>query len=334
MLKQSAPRYRQSHRYQSTTTESTPSSTTDSGFAVESGALGRRQGEPLKDGSLLNANAHDQPPSTQQTAEASSKNGKGGEADAGIKDRKARGAKQKTKAKKAGKNNHKGAAALDATTSTADLTQHAVDNGEASYAEKPGTASTPQPTAAKNKQGRRRKAADRKKKGNAGQGAVRAKPSDNTSEEIPTRIRRIEDREEAQSSKQSEAVSAQVTEGLIEKNDKDQSSSTPDQIPLTRRIKSTRPAPAAKSITKQIVVKRGIRSIRRAAQLLGRANGEKRKAWEQKGLRVEQARSELKKSLESSVEAQKETLKAKDKAEKTIEAKAKRPRKVGAFPTR
>lgn len=335
LVKQSAPRYRQDHRYQSTTTEPTPSSTTESGVAVEGVAWGRHQRQPLKDALLSKSNSHDKPPNKQQHGEASSAKDSNSENNAGIRDNKAQAAKQKTKPKNDGKDMHKPTLASDATASAVDPIEDIVDSGEISHTGSSRKASIPPSTAAKTKKGRRRKMADRKKNRNAGQGAVRAKPSSNTSGATPSLTGKIEDKEGAQSSEQSEeAILALTTEGVIPKNNQDQSSSTPVQTPLTGEVMSTGPAPAAKSVVRQTVARGGIRSIRRAAQLLGSANGEKRKAWEERRLRVEEARLKLKKSLEAAVEAQKATLKEEEKAVKTIEAKAKRPRKVRASPTR
>jgi len=335
LLKQSAPGYRQNHRYQSTTTEPTPSSTTESGVAVEGVAWGRHQGQSLKDALLPKTNSHDRPPNEQQPGEASSAKDSNSENNAGIRDNKAQAAKQKTKPKNDGKHMHKPTLGSDATASVADPIEDIVDSGEISHTGSSRTASIPRSTTAKTKRGRRRKMADRKDYRNAGQGVVRATLSGNTTGDTPSLTGRIEDKEGAQSSEQSEeSILAQTAEGVIPKNNQDQSSSTPDQTPLTQGIMSTGPAPAAKSVVRQTVVRGGIRSIRRAAQLLGRANGEKRKAREERRLRVEEARLKLKKSLEAAVETQKATLKDRDRAVKTIEAKAKRPRKVRASPTR
>ena len=331
LLKQSAPRYRLDHRFQSTSTESTPSSTTDSGFVVEGGSLAPRQGGPSNHGSPLRAKSHDKPPGKQQAAEASRKEGKTGHDNAGIHDREAEGAEQKTKMKRTGKNNHKPAVASDGTASAAPPIEQVSDSGEASRTGKSGTTSAPKSTPAKTRKGRSRKAVDRRRKGNGGQGVIRAKSSDGASGAIPRRVRGINRKEQNNNNpNQANAISPQGMEGPLQESNKDQSSSAPNQPALPRKVETT-PSAAAKSAMQRTAVSRGLRSIRKAAQLIGRANGEKRKASEERQLRHEQVKSKLKKSLESSVEAQMETLKAKDKAEKTIETKAKRPRKVSTF---
>lgn len=352
LLKQTAPRYPQSYRYQSTTTDSAPSSSTDSAFAVEEGALRRRQGKPLKDDSLSVVNSQSQTSTKQQTAEASSKKGKSGENntafrdrkakaakqktkprkgnsgedDAAIKDRKAEEAKQKTKPKRVRKKNHKPAAASDPTASVAAPLEHAVDSGEANRTEEPESASTLVSTAAKNTRVRRLKSTNRRK-GNSGQGANRAKSTKGTSGVLQGRLRRITSKKQDKGYDRSEIIVPKVREGPIQESDQDQPSLTPDQTPLIRTFPSTTPTPFTQSVPKPKVANRSIRSIRRAAKVMGRANLERRKA-------VEQARMDLEESLESSVGAQKELLKAKDKATKAIEAKAKGSRRVKASPTR
>lgn len=342
LLKQSAPRKRQSLRYQSSTTESTPSSTTDSGFAVEGGALGSRRTKVLKENILSKANSPNQSPEKQQPGEASSKQSGNSEQSAGIKDSKVQAAKQKAKPKtkpkpkKVSKHIDKPALALDATASAADPVQHDVDSGAASPTGRLGTASTPDLTAAKKRQRRRRKVAERKTKGNAGQTTVRAKPPDTTSRVVASSIRKVEDKERVQSSKGSEAILAQATQGLIQKNEQDQPSSTPNQRPLTPKIKSGVPAAVTKSVVRHTLSRIRNRTIRKVAVLLAHGNvpGTGRKVREEKKLRLEKARSNLKISLESAVKAHKGMLKAKDKAGKIIEAKAKRPRKVRVSLTR
>lgn len=347
LLKQTATRYPQSHRYQSTTTDSAPSSTTDSGFAVEEGALRRRQGKPLKDASLSVVNSQKKPSTKQQTAKASSKKGKSGENNtafrdrkakaakqktkpkkgnsgednATIKDRKAQGAKQKTKPKGVRKKIHKPAAASDPTASAAAPLEHAVDSGEANRTEEPESANTPVLTAL------RRLQSTNRRKGNAGQGANRAKSIKGTSGVLQVRFRKIMSMKQGKGYGRPKIIVPKVREGPIQENDKEQPSLTPDQTPLIRTFPTTTPTSVTQSVRMQRVAKRGIRSIRRAAKVMGRANLERRKA-------VEQARMDLEKSLESSVGAQKEILKAKDKATKAIEAKTKGPRRVRASPTR
>jgi len=336
LLKQSAPRKRQNLRYQSTTTESTPSSTTDSGFAVEGGALGSRRAKLLKENILSKANSPNQSAKKQQPGEASSQQDGNSEQSAGIKDSKVQAAQQKAKAKpkskpkKVTKHIDKPALALDATASAADPVEHAVDSGAESLAGSLGTASTPKSTAAKNRQRRGRKVAERKKKGNAGQTTVRAKPPDTTSRDVASLIGKIEDKERVQSFKGSGAILAQATENVIQKNEQAQSSSTPNQTRLTRRIKSGVPTAVAKSIVRRTVSRVGNRTIRKVAVVLAHANvpGTGRKAREEKKLRLEKARLNLKMSLESAVKVHKGMLKAKDMAAKITEAKARRPRKV------
>lgn len=331
LLKQSAPRYRQNHRYQSTLSESTPSSTTENRFVVEGVVLGHGQGSPSKNGSELKANAPDQPPNTQQNAEQSNKEGKPGEVNVGNKKHKPREAKKKLKPKKVGKNAQKLAVPSDGTASAANPIETTMDGGETNPTEKAVSASVPQPTAAKRRQ-RRRRRADRKKMAEAGQGVVSAEPPDKTSGDNPSLIRKIESRVQHEAFKKPEPISAEGTEGRIPKSDSDPSSSTSDQTPRTRRVESTGSAATAKSVVRQTMVKSGMTTVRMAAQLLGRANGVKRKAWEERKLRLDHVRSKLKKSLESAVAAQKKSLKDKDVAVKTIESKAKRPRKVRELP--
>jgi len=309
LLKQSAPRKRQNLRYQSTTTESTPSSTTDSGFAVEGGALGSRRAKLLKENILSKANSPNQSAKKQQPGEASSQQDGNSEQSAGIKESKVQAAQQKAKAKakskpkKVTKHIDKPALALDATASAADPVEHAVDSGAESLAGSLGTASTPKSTAAKNRQRRG---------------------------DVASLIGKIEDKERVQSFKGSGAILAQATENVIQKNEQAQSSSTPNQTRLTRRIKSGVPTAVAKSIVRRTVSRVGNRTIRKVAVVLAHANvpGTGRKAREEKKLRLEKARLNLKMSLESAVKVHKGMLKAKDMAAKITEAKARRPRKV------
>lgn len=300
--------------------------------------MGSRRTKVLKENILSKANSPNQSPEKQQPGEASSQQSGNSEQSAGIKDSKVQAAKQKAKPKpkKVTKHIDKPALALDATASAADPVEHAVDSGAASPTGRLGTASTPDLTAAKKRQRRRRKVAERKTKGNAGQTTVRAKPPDTTSRDVASLIRKVEDKERVQSSKGSEAILAQATQGLIQKNEQDQPSSTPNQRPLTPKIKSGVPTAVAKSIVRHTLSRIRNRTIRKVAVVLAHGNvpGTGRKVREEKKLRLEKARSNLKISLESAVKAHKGMLKAKDMAAKIIEAKAKRPRKVRVSLTR
>lgn len=347
LLKQHGVRPRRSLRYHSTATQSVTSSITDSGFAVEGGALRNLKGKP-SDGVLLpNANAAPQPPKREEPAKEGAKRGKGGRKNAGsnLTEKKADGQTkepkkadgQTKKPEKGRKGPRRAPGARKGTPNATKGTEQIADVGEASLIEKVEAPDTTDSDAVRGRQIGRR-VLSRHEQVKSSKPLIRPKVSTLSIRKCSNRLVRdlskpLIRKHESDDNfvhkvrrdgktilvgplQRREALKDLDNISILEEKDEDETSSTLHAASGPRKL--------SRNVAGII---RGKTSIAKAAELLERAREERLKLKGQ-GLAAQQKKSTLLTSLKSSLDAQKEALKVKDKAKKVIETKAKGRTKV------